>query len=142
MTFRFSQDPAMKITVFTPEQLRPAIAEGAKGYANESQWINAFLRNAAELVKQVPAAYHSFGPFWWPLKAMMQRSGYLGGEPVDPDLVEPVTMGSAALDVAAAWAFQEWQNQNQASETEATFPVMDEAGDTVDFVVVDEEFEA
>jgi hypothetical protein len=131
----------MKLTIFTAEQLRPAITEGAKDYASEFQWIDAFLRSAADLVKKTPAAYHSFGPFWWPLKAMMQQSGYLGGEPVDPALVAPVTMGSAALDVAGAWAFQEWQTQNQASETETTFPVMDEDGDTVDFVVVDEEFE-
>lgn len=131
----------MKLTTFTAEDLQPAIAEGIKGYANEAQWIDAFLRNAAALVKQTPAAYHSFGPFWWPLKAMMQQSGYLVGEPVDPALVEPVTMGSAALDIAGAWAFQEWQTQNQASATENTFPMLDEEGNAEDYQVIDEEFE-
>jgi hypothetical protein len=130
-----------KLAIFTEDQLQPAIAEGSSGYATQSQWIDAFLSNAAALVKANPSAYHAFGPFWWPLKAMMQQAGYLGGEPVDPQLVEQVTMGSPALDVAAAWAYQEWQIQSQASETENTFTVETVDGDTLDFVVVDEEME-
>jgi hypothetical protein len=46
-------------------------------------------------------------------------------------------MGSAALNVAAAWAFAEYANRNMMAN-ENTFSVDTEDGDTVNYLLVDE----
>jgi len=130
----------MKLSIYAPEQLAPIITEGASGYASQSQWVGHMLSSFAEIVKRRPVAYRAFGPFWWPIKAMMVKSGVLAAESPDPDLVAQATMG-AALDVAAAWAFQEQAHESMTAMNN-TFAVDTEDGDTVDYLLMDDEMEA
>lgn len=131
----------MKLAIFTPEQLAPVIAEGCKGMANKNQWINSLLSGIAGLVKRSPITYRSFGPFWWPVKNLLQARELIGGEPVDPAILEELSMGSAELDLAAAFAFQEWTNDSQIARNNV-FAVTTEDGDSADYTLIDDELEA
>ena len=123
-----------KLKMFEEGQLDSQIVEGT-GDSTVKEWVDGFLANIAGLVKKTPAQYLSFGPMWWPIKSMMQERGLLGGEPVDPAMVAQATLGAPELDVAAAFAFHDWyQGGNE-------FTCQTEDGDTIDYVLVDEDFE-
>lgn len=129
----------MKLQIFTPEQLQPLVDEGKAGFVSTHQWIASFLNGVKTMVSHNPTSYRTFGPFWWPLKAMMQNAGLIGGEPVDKSLIEQADMGSPELNVAAAFAFQEWVLNSQIVGN--TFPVTTDDGDTEDYTLIDEELE-
>jgi hypothetical protein len=131
----------MKLAIYTPEQLATVIAEGTQGFANNNQWINSLLNGIATLVKRSPIAYRSFGPFWWPVKKMLLNAELLNGEEVDQALIDQVSMGSAELDLAAAFSFQEWTNDNQLASNNV-FSVTTEDGGSDDYTLIDEEMEA
>ncbi|MGZ8220087.1 MAG: hypothetical protein ACXWT0_00415 [Methylobacter sp.] len=131
----------MKLTIYTSEELAPIIEEGTKGFANKNQWINSLLNGIATLVKRSPIAYRSFGPFWWPVKKMLQDAELLEGEEVDQALIDRVSMGATDLNLAAAFAFQEWANDNQLASNNV-FPVTTEDGGSDDYTLIDEEMEA
>jgi len=122
-----------KLALFTPDQLEPIILEGT-GTGTVRGWADQMLQGIAGLVAQSPQQYLSFGPMWWPVKALMQARGLIGGEAVDPDLVAQATLGKPEWDVAAAFAFHDnYQGGN-------LFTVITEEGDTVDYTLVDEDF--
>lgn len=129
-----------KAILFTPESLAPAIAEGSKGFADQEQWVSKLLGSFAAIVRHRPMAYRSFGPFWWPLKGLMIEAGEFQGEAPDPAEVARVTLGSAALDMAAAWAFAEWSTSNMI-EMNNLITVDDEDGDTYEYELRDDEME-
>ena len=129
-----------KIVLFTPESLAPAIAEGSKGFINEQQWVSKMLGSFAATVRRRPLSYRAYGPFWWPIKRLMIEAGELKGELPDPAELERVTMGSPALDVAAAWAYSEFSTANQTDNSQ-TITVDTEDGDTTDYFLNDEEME-
>lgn len=131
----------MKILIYTQEQLEKIVAEGSSGFASPSQWISTMLNSFAETVKRRPASYRSFGPFWWPIKSMMIKAGVIAGQVPDADIVAQATTGSAATDVAAAWAFAEQANENMTA-SENTFIIDTDDGDTTNYLLVDEEMEA
>lgn len=131
----------MKIVIYTNDQLLPIVAEGSAGYASKSQWVSSMLSSFADTVKKRPIAYRAFGPFWWQIKAMMVKSGHLNAEAPDVDMVAQATTGDAALDVAAAWAHQEQAHGNMTAMS-STFTVDTEDGDTVDYLLLDDEMEA
>lgn len=129
-----------KLVIFTADQLKPVIAEGAMGFVSRYAWVSRMLNGFATLVTRQPSAYRYFGPFWWPLKALMVEAGEFQGVQPDPDVVAQASFGDAAMDVAAAWSYQEYTIGNMMSGN--VFTVDTEDGDTVDFVLVDEEMEA
>lgn len=132
--------PQPKLKIFSEEQLAPLIEEGAAGFANRASWVESFLGNVAAQVNRHPLAYRSYGPFWWPLKKLMQERDLIGGDPVDADEAARISLGDAALDVAAAFAFQE-RAYAEMTARNATFIVDTEDGDTVEYVLVDDEME-
>lgn len=130
-----------KIVLFTAESLAPAIAEGSKGFVNQQQWVSKMLGSFSATVRRRPLSYRSFGPFWWPIKRLMIESGDLQGETPDPAEVERITLGTPALDVAAAWAYSEFAASNQTSD-DNMITVDTEDGDTFEYLLNDEEMEA
>lgn len=119
---------------FAEGQLDDLIVEGV-GNSTVKAWVDGFLSNIAGMVKKTPEQYLSFGPMWWPIKAMMQERGLLGGETVDSALIEQATLGKPELDVAAAFAFHDWYQGGNVFTCETA------DGDTVDYELVDEDFE-
>ncbi|MGZ8160562.1 MAG: hypothetical protein ACXWT1_04680 [Methylobacter sp.] len=129
-----------KVTVFTEQALRPIIEEGTRD-SDEEQWATGFLAGAAGLLKRNPVMYRSFGPFWWPLKKYLQDCGLNGGEPVEDELFDQVTMGSRSLDIAAAYAYHDWTISNVGT-TNTVHIVQSSDGEDVEYQVIDDEFEA
>lgn len=128
-----------KIKLFDQADLEKVVAEGSRPFATQSTWVNKMVSSFASIVRRRPLAYRSFGPFWWPLKAMMIKSGEMQGEAPDPELVAQVTTGNPALDIAAAWS----QHEAYSSQLLAgnTFTVNTESGDTVEYWLYDDEME-
>lgn len=130
----------MKIKAFTAEQLRGLIEEATVDQS-EAEWHQAFLTGVAGLIAKSPIAYRSFGPFWWPLKRYLQLDGLIKGEAVDKDLFDQVTMDDKTLDLAASFAFHD-STSKSLTATETTHTVSDENGESLEYQVIDEEFEA
>ena len=130
-----------KVVLYTPESLAEAITEGSKGFVNQQQWVTKMLGSFAAMVRRRPMAYRAFGPFWWPIKRLMIEAGEFHGELPDHAEVESITFGSAALDVAAAWAYSEYAIDNQI-EGNNLITVDDSDGDTYDYHLNDEEMES
>lgn len=128
-----------KIKLYDAADLEKVVTEGAKSFASQSMWANKLIASFAAIVKRRPAAYRSFGPFWWPLKALMIKSGELVAIEPDPELVAQATMGRPALDVAAAWSMHETYSSQMM--TGNTFTVDTESGDAVDYYLFDDEME-
>lgn len=128
----------MALTIYTPEDLDPIVAEGTQGFATPAAWVLTLACSVADMVKRNPSTYLSFGPYWWPLKAIMQREGFLGGEPVDTHLLEQVALPTDALNCAAAFAFHEGDFHFGGRR----FLMWNEAdGGAVDFILADDDFE-
>jgi hypothetical protein len=126
-----------KIITFTNEQLDQLLLD-AVGLRSRAEWRATIYRQVAAILKQRPRAYRTFGPWWWPLKAQLVAAGALEGE-VDPDLSAPVTTGNADRDLVGALAYHGWNVDNMVGGN--TFQVETAAGDTVDYLLVDPEFE-
>jgi len=129
-----------KYVVFTEAELKPIIEEATQEQT-EAQWHDEFLVGVSALVIKNPVLYHSFGPFWWPLKKYIQDSGMIEGEPVNQALVDQITMGNKTLDLAAAYAFHNITTKNLTSDYHARI-VQDENGDDMLVQTVDDELEA
>ena len=128
-----------KIKLYDADDLEKVVAEGAKPFATQSTWVSKLVSSFASIVRRRPLAYRSFGPFWWPLKAMMIKSGEMEGADPDPELVGQATTGNPALDIAAAWSMHEtYSSQLLAGNT---FTVDTESGDTVQYLLYDDEME-
>ena len=129
----------VKIKLFDQADLEKVVAEGSRPFATQSTWVSTLVGSFASIVRRRPLAYRSFGPFWWPLKVMMIKSGEMQGADPDPELIAQVTMGSPALDIAAAWS----QHETYSSQLLAgnTFTVDTESGDTVQYLLYDDEME-
>jgi hypothetical protein len=130
----------MKIKAFTPDQLRGLIEEATIDQS-EKEWHQALLSGIAGLIDKSPIAYRSFGPFWWAVKKYLQDDGLIRGEPVDLELFDQVTMGDKTLDLAAAFAFHD-STSKSFTATETAHTVSDENGESLEYQVIDEEFEA
>lgn len=128
-----------KIKLYEAADLEKVIAKGRKSSPDEAAWVRKLLGSFAGIVKRRPAAYRSFGPYWWPLKALMIKAGELDASEVDPDLVAQVTMGSPALDVSAAWSQHETYSRQMMAGN--TFTVDTESGDTVEYRLFDDAME-
>jgi hypothetical protein len=130
----------MKLKILSPDQLRPLIEEATIDQSEE-QWHVQFMQGVAGLIEKRPIMYRSFGPFWWPLKKYLLDAGLIVGEPVDAELFDQVTMGSQALDLAAAFAYHDWTTRYMTS-TDTVRDVETDEGETIEYPVIDDELEA
>lgn len=128
-----------RIKLYETGDLEKVAKAGSKSFGTRDMWVDKMLSSFASVVGRRPAVYRSFGPFWWPLKALMVSAGEFDGEMPDPDLVAQVTTGDAALDVAAAWSHHErYSSQLLAGNT---FTVDAENGDTIEYSLCDDDME-
>lgn len=130
-----------KIVLFATSDLEPVVEEGSKGFVSKQQWVTKMLGSFAGQVRARPLAYRSFGPFWWPLKRLMIEAGEFPGTLPDADEVARISFGRADLDVAAAFAYSEYASANQI-EMSTTITVDTEDGDTIDYLLNDDELES
>lgn len=72
-------------------------------------FVAAYLRGVANTLSRHPAQYRGFGPYWWPLKALLIEAGYtqFGTEIDDEEALSALTYPTANLTVAAAYTFAE-----------------------------------
>lgn len=106
----------------------------------QDEWVSQKLASFANLLKNRPQHYRSFGLSWWPIKALLIERERFPFTMPDIDEVALVSFGSPELDVAAAYAYHEysmynaiWMNQHITVDTDD--------GDRVDYYLNDEEME-
>lgn len=68
-----------KIRLYDPADLERVITKGRKTFPDEAAWVRKLLWSFVGIVKRLLAAYRSFGPCRWPLKAPMIKTGELVG---------------------------------------------------------------
>lgn len=127
-----------KIIVYSRDAIALMLTQATAG-KDTGAWLASMRQKIADMVKERPAAYRTFGPFWWPVKAQLVAAGLMAGE-VMPAQVEAVTTGDDAMDMCGAVAFHGY-NVDQLRD-DATFSVDTESGDQVDYVLADEELDA
>lgn len=129
----------MRIKIYETADLEEIVAKGAKKFPSRSAWADKLVSSFSGVIRRRPEAYRSFGPFWWPLKAMIAKAGELAVSAPPPDLVAQISTSDAALDVAAAWAQHEVYSSQMLAGS--TFTVDTEDGDTIEYLLLDEEME-
>lgn len=108
-----------KITDFTAEQLSKVITEATKG-TTKYRWITEYLWTLSKLLDKSPGAYRQFGAYWWPVKRMMIRREvgvHDWSESDIPPMIDRVSFGDDALDMAAAHSYSEYAFDNLANES-------------------------
>lgn len=128
-----------KIKVFNKSDLSSLIEEATIDTLPD-EWVASFLSGVAGMIAQKPITYRSFGVFWWPLKKYLQDANFIGGETVDVDLFNQITMGDIVTDLAAAYACHDTSIKSQTS-LNTTHTVLDMSGESIDFQVIDNELE-
>ncbi|MDX5979564.1 hypothetical protein [Vreelandella alkaliphila] len=95
----------MTLARYSTDELERLISEEAGG----GEFVAAYLKGVAQTLSRHPAQYRGFGPYWWPLKALLVEAGYsqFGTEIDDDDALTALTYETPALTVAAAYAFAE-----------------------------------
>ena len=126
-----------KIVTYSVEDLERIVKNASAGRSREA-WLSDMRAKIVKMLKDRPATYRTFGPWWWPLKSQLIERGDWPGS-VDPDDVAQVTTGSQSWDMAAAVAYHgasidELRDGN-------TFQVDTADGDTIDYVLFDQEME-
>ncbi|MGL6448898.1 hypothetical protein ACSZNO_21480 [Aeromonas veronii] len=98
----------MELTVIpSADELAPLLAE-ATSERDEGAFVAIYMTNLSDLLRKDPKQYRSYGPWWWPLKAMLIEHGHeVGAGGLEMGTAERYTLESAALTVCAAWAYQQ-----------------------------------
>ncbi|GAB4059115.1 hypothetical protein [Uliginosibacterium sediminicola] len=130
----------MKIILYTPEQLDATVTAGSATFTSQGQWVSKMRSTFAGMVGRNPQIYRSFGPFWWPLKRMMVEAGDLDASLPDPDVEEQVSTGSAARNIAAAFMYHDRATDDMTA-TNTWHTVDTDEGDTIEYLVIDDEME-
>lgn len=126
-----------KIVTYSVEDLERVVKNASAGRSREA-WLSDMRAKIVKMLKDRPATYRTFGPWWWPLKAQLtERGDWIGS--VDPDDVAQVTTGSQSWDMAAAVAYH--GESIDALRDGNTFQMDTADGDTIDYVLFDQEME-
>lgn len=134
----------IKDTIKTPdEDLEAMLAEAqAADNLEGGQLATQYVKVLAELIKRDPRQYRSYGPYWWPLKAMLISSGAAPevGTKLEDGTLEHYTHSTPDLTVCAAWAYQQTQLANGHLHT--TDHLLDtEGGEVYEYQLCDDEME-
>ncbi|MGP9633769.1 hypothetical protein ACT3R7_11950 [Halomonas sp. AOP43-A1-21] len=105
-------------------------------------FVAAYLRGIASTLSRHPAQYRGFGPYWWPLKALLIEAGYtqFGTEIDDDDALSDLTYSTPRLTIAAAYTFAE-HAFSTGLLTSPSHTVDYDDGETGTYYVGDEELE-
>lgn len=101
-----------------------------------------YVQQLAALLERDPRQYRGYGPYWWPLKAMLIVGGKAPfvGLDLERGTVEHYTHSTADMTVCAAWAYQQDQIAGGHLYT-ADHPLELEDGDTYNYQLYDPNME-
>ncbi|MGL5294014.1 MAG: hypothetical protein ACRC9V_09685 [Aeromonas sp.] len=97
------------------DELEPLLSEAqAPDQLKDGELAAKYVANLAALIKRDPRQYRSYGPYWWPLKAMLISGGITPqvGVELESGTLEHYTHATPDLTVCAAWAYQQGQIEN------------------------------
>lgn len=105
-------------------------------------FVAAYLSGVVEAIKRQPEHYRGFGPYWWPLKALLIDAGHadFGTEIEDTDAHDQLTYSTPTLTAAAAYTFSE-HAFNDGMQAAAGHSVEYDDGEVETYFVADEEME-
>jgi hypothetical protein len=125
------------------EDLEVMLAEAqAADNLEGGQLAAQYTKVLAELIRRDPRQYRSYGPYWWPLKAMLISSGTAPevGTKLEDGTLEHYTHSTPDLTVCAAWAYQQTQLDNGHLHT-ADHQLDMEDGELYEYQIYDGEME-
>jgi hypothetical protein len=128
----------MTLARYSAEELAQLISEEA----GDGDFVAAYLRGVANTLSRHPAQYRGFGPYWWPLKALLVDAGYtqFGVDIDDDEALSALTYSTPSLTVAAAYTFAE-HAFSTGLLTSPSHTVTYTDGETGTYEVGDEEIE-
>lgn len=125
----------------TADELAPLLAE-ATAKQDEETFIANYLAGLVKILGSDPRQYRSFGPYWWPLKGMMIERGIQpGAGSLELGTLQHYTLGTPALTLCAAWAYQQERIEEGKIRT-ASHQLELAEGELYEYVLVDEDMEA
>jgi hypothetical protein len=127
----------MKIKIYSDEQLQQIIARATENQTRE-QWMAKALKNLARFIKSNPNEYRTFGAWWWAIKRQLVDAGLLTGS-VNLEMFNAITTGDTEKDMAGALAYHEYTADSMYIGNHFQFST--EEGDTIDYVLDDQEME-
>lgn len=127
----------MTIARYDAADLQRLIDEEAGG-----DFVDAYLSGVAQALRCQPEQYRGFGPYWWPMKALLVAAGHtdFGTGVEDDDALAQLTYDSPALTVAAAYTFSEYAFAN-GMQAAPGHTVAHDDGEDETYYVSDEEVE-
>ncbi len=91
----------------TSDELAPLLAE-ATADRTEEEFITGYLAGLLSVLEKDPRQYRGYGPYWWPLKALLAARGInIRGDALELGTLQRYTLASPALTLCAAWAYQQ-----------------------------------
>ncbi|PPY04496.1 peptide-binding protein [Cronobacter sakazakii] len=91
----------------TSDELAPLLAE-ATSDRTEEEFITGYLAGLLSVLEKDPRQYRGYGPYWWPLKALLTARGInIRGDALELGTLQHYTLASPALTLCAAWAYQQ-----------------------------------
>lgn len=133
----------MIVNTITPTnaELAPLLAE-ATANKEEEAFIASHLAGIVQVLGQDPRQYRSYGPYWWPVKAMMAERGIeLAGDTLELGTLQHYTLSTPALTLCAAWAYRQDRIEEGKIRT-ASHQLELAEGELYEYVLVDEDMEA
>lgn len=127
-----------KIVIYSRPDLEAMVRAATFG-KTKAPWLADLRTKISAMVKDRPAAYRTFGPYWWPVKAQLVAAGLMAGD-VNLVALQEVTSGDDALDMAGAIAYHGFNVDEMRDD--GVFTVDTESGDQIDYVLADEDMDA
>lgn len=129
----------MKITKIPPDHLRPLVEEAVK--TGGPDWAEKYLVGIKRLIQVTPLRYRTFGPYWWGLKqALLARGVATFGDGVDREWLEAMSYGDEALDIAAAYTYEDQRMDGGMNIYDENHALEDD-GEAFDYVLIDSDVE-
>lgn len=114
---------------------------------DEDSWRRKIVDNIANILRNNPLQYRSFGPYWWVVKQALLNRGITDfGKDIDAEWFEKTDYGNEGMNILAAWAYSDQAIENgfiYSSDHSVTY-LQGENEDEIDiqtYVLADEEME-
>lgn len=130
-------------TLLPDGQALAALLAEATADQTGPELVAKYLANCAGLLADDPSQYRSYGPYWWPLKALLVEQGLIpfAGRQVERGTVGYYTLESPELTICAAWAYQQGQ-ASQGKLYTASHQLELAGGELYEYELLDEDMEA
>lgn len=107
---------------------------------DEEAFIASYLAGLVKILEADPRQYRSYGPYWWPLKAMLAERGIVVAGDLELGTLQHYTLETPALTLCAAWAYQQERIAEGKLRTASHQLDMVE-GELYEYELVDDEME-